>query len=59
MSAVIVFQKQSAKMFITSNISFSHNVFYPSGELSAIFIEFEIVVCWKSLKLFVWERLMK
>ena len=28
-----------------SNFSFSHSVFYPSEELSAIFIEFEIVVC--------------
>ena len=28
-----------------SNFSFSHRVFYPFGELSAIFIKFEIVVC--------------
>ena len=28
-----------------SNFSFSHSVFYPFGELSAIFIKFEIVVC--------------
>ena len=44
-----------------SNFSFSHSVFFPVGELSAIFIKFEIVVC----KLFqfgrvqnfiVWER---
>ena len=28
-----------------SNFSFSHNVFYPYGELFAIFIKFEIVVC--------------
>ena len=28
-----------------SNFSFSHCVFYPFGELSAIFIKFEIVVC--------------
>ena len=26
-----------------SNFSFSHSVFYPFGELSAIFIKFEIV----------------
>ena len=28
-----------------SNFSFSHNVFYPFAELSAIFIKFENVVC--------------
>ena len=28
-----------------SNFSISHSVFYLSGELSAIFIKFEIVVC--------------
>ena len=28
-----------------SNFSFSHSVFYPLGELSAIVIKFEIVVC--------------
>ena len=34
----------------------------PTGELSAIFIKFEIVICmqtlpvWKSLKLVIWER---
>ena len=27
------------------NFSFSHSVFYPFGELSVIFIKFEIVVC--------------
>ena len=36
----------------------SHSVLYPNGELSAIFIEFEIVVCKVlSLKYVVWERL--
>ena len=30
---------------VTSNFSFSHTVFYWFGELSAIFIQFEIVVC--------------
>ena len=39
-------------LFITSNFSFSHSVFYPFKELSAIFIEFEIVVC----KLFQFGR---
>ena len=37
-----------------------HSVFYPLGELSAIFNKFEIVVCkvlsvWKSLKIVAWE----
>ena len=37
------------KLLVTSNFSFSHSVFYPFGELSAIFIRFEIVIwkiCW-------------
>ena len=55
MSAVQVFWK---------HFSFSHSVFYLFGELSAIFINFEVVVCnlfwvWKSLKLFVWERVKR
>ena len=33
------------KLCIKSNFFFSHSVFYQSGELSAIFIKFEIVVC--------------
>ena len=33
------------KLLVTSNFSFSHSVFYPFGELSAIVIKFEIVVC--------------
>ena len=32
-------------LLITSNFSFSHVVFNPFGELFAIFINFEIVVC--------------
>ena len=40
------------KRTVTSNFSFSHSVFYPFGELSAIFIKFEIVVC----KLFQFGR---
>ena len=33
------------KLLIMSNSSFFHSVFYPFGELFAIFIEFKIVVC--------------
>ena len=33
------------KLLATSNFSFSHNVFNTYGEISAIFIEFRIVVC--------------
>ena len=33
------------KLLIMSNFSFSYSVFYLFGELSAIFIIFEIVVC--------------
>ena len=36
---------EKEKLLVTSNFSFSHHVFYPFRELSAIFIEFEIVVC--------------
>ena len=46
------------KTLVTSNFSFSHSVSYPFGELSAIFIKFEIVVCklfqFGSLKIVVW-----
>ena len=38
-------QLEKEKLLVTSNFSFSHSVFYPLGELSAIFIEYEIVVC--------------
>ena len=45
---------EKEKLLIWSNFSFSHSIFYPSGELFTIFIEFEIVVCklsfWKSPK---------
>ena len=49
------------KLLVTSNFSFSQSVFLPIVELSAIFINFRIVVCklfqlWKSLKFVVWER---
>ena len=43
---------EKEKMLVTSNFSFSHSVFYPFQELSAIFIKFEIVVC----KLFQFDR---
>ena len=54
-SAVQVFLKHCGKRrncSLTSNFSFSHCVFYPFGELSAIFIRFENVVC----KLFEFGR---
>ena len=42
------------------HFSFFLSIFFPFGELSAIFIRFEIVVCklsvWKSLQFVVWER---
>ena len=44
--------QKKEKLLGTSNFSFSHSVFYPVGELSAIFIKFEIVVC----KVFQFER---
>ena len=43
---------EKEKLLVTSNFSFSHSVFYPSKELSAIFIKFEIIVC----KLFQFGR---
>ena len=51
---------EKEKLLITSNFSFSHHVFYPFGELSAIFIKSKVVVCklflvWKGLELVVWE----
>ena len=54
-SAVQVYKKtlwEKEKLLVTSNFSFSHSVFYPFGELSTIFIKFEIVVC----KLFQFGR---
>ena len=33
------------ELLVTSNSSFSHSVFYPYGELSAISFKIEIVVC--------------
>ena len=37
--------REKEKLLVMSNFSFSHSVFYPFGELSAIFVQFEIVVC--------------
>ena len=36
---------EKEKLLVTSNFSFFHSNFYPFGELSATFIQFEIVVC--------------
>ena len=36
---------EKEKLLVTSNFSFSHSVFYPFGELSAIYVKLEIVVC--------------
>ena len=50
---------EKEKLLIKSNFSFSHRVFYPLGEFSAIFIKFEFVICklqiCKCLKFVVWE----
>ena len=43
---------EKEKLLVTSNFSLSHSVFYPFGELSAIFIKFKIVLC----KLFEFGR---
>ena len=45
-----------------SNVSISHIVFYPFGELSVIFIKFQncrlqTLSEWKSLKFVIWERI--
>ena len=37
--------REKEKLLLTSNFSFSDSVFYPFGELPAIFIKFKIVVC--------------
>ena len=41
------------KLLVMSNFSFSHSVFYPSRELSAIFIKLKIDDC----KLFQFEKI--
>ena len=45
---------EKEKLLVMSNFSFSHSVFYPFRERSAIFNKFEIVVC--KLKFVVWGR---
>ena len=52
---------EKEKLLVMSNFSFSHSVFNPFGELSAIFVKFKNVVCkvfeiGKGLKSVVWER---
>ena len=44
-TTLLKIQWEKEKLLVTSNFSFSHNVFYLFGELSAIFIKFEIFVC--------------
>ena len=43
---------EEEKLLVMSNFSLSHSVFYPFGELSAIFIMFKIAVCreWKRFR---------
>ena len=53
--------REKEKLLVTSNFSFSHTVFYPLRELSAIFMYFKIVVCKlfqnrNTPKFVVWER---
>ena len=46
-SAVKIFLKtlwEKEKFLLKSDFSFNHSIFYPLGELSAIFHQFEIVV---------------
>ena len=37
--------QEKEKLLIMSNFSFSHSVFFPLRDLSAIFIKFKIVIC--------------
>ena len=48
-------QSKKDKLLVTSSFPFSHSVFYPLGKFSAIFINFEIVVC----KLLQFGRVLK
>ena len=43
---------EKEKFLLVSNFSFSHSIFYPSGELAANFLKYKIVVC----KLFEFGR---
>ena len=36
---------EKEKLLVTSNFTFSHGVFFPFGEFSAIFIQLQIFVC--------------
>ena len=45
-------QWEKEKLLLMNNFSFSHSVFYPLRDLSAIFIKFDIVIC----KLFQFGR---
>ena len=51
---------EKENLLVTSNFSFFHSVFYPSGELSSIFTKFKIDVYklfrFGSPKFVVWER---
>ena len=52
---------EKEKLLVTSNFSFSRSVFYPFGELSAIFIKLkncrlQTLSVWKSLKFVIWEK---
>ena len=42
---VLKTQQEKEKLLIMSNFSFSHSVFFPLRDLSAIFIKFKIVIC--------------
>ena len=55
---------EKEKLLVTSNFSFSHSVFYPSGELSAIFTtnrncRLQTLSISKSQEFVVWERVNK
>ena len=55
---------EKEKLLVTRNFSFSHSVFYPFGELSAIFIKSEIVICkffqfGPVRNIVVWERIFR
>ena len=51
---------EKKKLLVASNFAFSYSIFYLFGELSAIFINFRIIVCklfqFESIKFVVWER---
>ena len=55
---------EKKKLLVTSNFSFSISVFYPFGQLSAIYItiyncHLQTLSVWKSLKLVVWEKVKR